>query len=217
MLTERAAAKVLAVEDDPGMREFYERFFDHRSGRDFEAKVVGDARDALALLRVEDVDIMILDWTLPGIAGDTLTRALRANVATRKMGILMVSGRRSGEEMVVALKAGVDDFLGKPIEENQLLTRLVSLDARRKAGTTDRPAEVEVPLTLLESNLLHLFLRQPNMPWLRTRLCRELWGQQAASWTQVLDAAVLSLKRKMGPDFGSRLKARGPDNFVLES
>lgn len=200
-------ASVLAVEDDPGMRQFYRQFFAHPGAWDFSATIVGDGIQALGVLRSKPVDIMILDWNLPGISGTSLAKALRENEKTRALGILIVSARKTGEDTLQALKAGADDYLSKPFDENVLMARLHGLAKRRELGLDIRPESLSVPLTVLERNILQAFLRRGEGTLTRRELCRELWGQEEQErWTMVVDAGLASLLRKLGPKWAARFQ-----------
>jgi len=227
--------RVLAVDDDEDMRRFYERFFLSLRGEGFTATVVPDGEQALGVLELEPVDVVVLDWSLPGISGASLAKALRANAKTRSVGILMVTGKSSPAETVIALESGADDHLGKPFDENVLLARLRSL-TRRRALTFDRHLKgtfpgleldydsgrlkVEgrpTPLTPKEMLLFKIFLRRPNMIHSRAYLWEAVWGHEAESRDHVIDVTISSLRRKLGPRWGGRLKVHKGEGYALEA
>ena len=126
--------RTLIVEDDPEMREFYVRFFDGLRDEGFKAVIVADAERALDVLQHEPMDLVLLDWNLPGISGETLLRALRAHPKMRSVGVLMVTGRSGPADEIQALDSGADDYLAKPFDESMLLAKLQSLSRRRELG-----------------------------------------------------------------------------------
>lgn len=123
--------RTLVVEDDPEMRAMYALFFERHRDEGYAAQIVEDGERALDILRHEPVDLLLLDWNLPGISGEVLLRAVRAHPKTRSIGVLMVTGRSSPSEEIHALDSGADDHLAKPFDERVLLARLRSLCRRR--------------------------------------------------------------------------------------
>lgn len=227
--------RILVVDDDAGLRKFYEGFFEEHRAEGFEAKIVPDGERALGVLEHEPVDIVVLDWGLPGISGPQLTKALRASAKTRAVGILMVTGKSSPHETVLALESGADDHLPKPFDEGVLLARLHSM-IRRRTLSDERHLEsafpgIELdydsgrlkvegrptPLTPKELFLLKIFLRRPNMIHSRAYLWEAAWGYEAEHWDHLLNATVSSLRRKLGLRWGARLKAHTGAGYALEA
>lgn len=229
-----ARQRTLVVEDDPGMREFYARFFAGLSAEGFDAVIVEDTPRALAVLRGEVVDLAVLDWNLPGISGERLLRAMREHPKTRSIGVLMVTGRTSPADEIQALDCGADDYLTKPFEEAALLARLRSLRRRRErsphrtlpsriAGLDfDHAAGVvrfgakSVLLTPREAGLLWIFLNRPNVRHSPEQLWENLWGYESARREQLIDASVASLKKKLGEEWGRRIRRLGGEGYVFE-
>lgn len=227
--------RALIVEDDPEMREIYVRFFERLRDEGFTAVVVEDGERALDILQHEPVDLVLLDWNLPGISGEVLLRALRAHPKTRSIGVLMVTGKCSPAEEIQALDSGADDYLAKPFDEDELLARLRSLSRRRelKIGrhqasrypglVFDPDADLvriegrRVNLTPKERGLLGILLRRPNILHTYADLWKALWGYESQSWEHLLVVTVSSLRSKLGTEWGARLKSRKGKGYVFES
>ena len=94
--------------------------------------IVADGERALAILEREPVDLLVLDWCLPGLSGETLLKAMRAHPQTRSVGVLIVTGKASLTDELTALDSGADDHLAKPFDEAVLQARLRSLARRRE-------------------------------------------------------------------------------------
>lgn len=226
--------RTLVVEDDPEMRAIYARFFSRLQDEGYTALVVEDGERALDILQHEPVDLMLLDWNLPGISGETLLRALRAHPKTRSIGVLMVTGKSSPAEEIQALDSGADDHLAKPFDEKVLLARLRSLRRRREFAIGRQQASgypgldfdldsalVRVDgrranLTPKESDLLGIFLHRPNMLHVHAYLWEALWGYESEHWEHLLNVTVSSLRRKLGEKWGSRLKCYKGRGYVFE-
>jgi DNA-binding response OmpR family regulator len=227
--------RVLVVEDDAEMRRSYRRFFDSPDAATFETEIVADGEQAIARLKEADWDLLVLDWGLPGISGTSLLRALRAQRRMRALGVLMVTGRGSVPETVAALDAGADDHLAKPFENRLLLARLKSLARRqdlwlseelerRLPGLTlDPEAESvlqdgrEVALRRKEFGLLSIFLRRPRVLHARRFLWDTVWGYESEGWEHVLDAAISSLRRKLGPRWGGLIRAHRGQGYSFDA
>ena len=170
--------RVLVVEDEASMREVYRAFFKKRLFPEFEAVIVPDAEQALGILEEQAMDIVVLDWGLPGISGAHLAKALRADSRTRALGILMVTAKTSLGDEIVALESGVDDHMAKPFDENVLQARLRSLSRRRERNFARSQTDLypgltadwnagritldgcPIHLTPKEIDLLQIFLHQ---------------------------------------------------------
>jgi DNA-binding response OmpR family regulator len=226
--------RVVVVEDDEDLRAAYRRFFEDVHPKEFAASIFGDGERALGVLQHEHVDILVLDWNLPGISGASMIKALRAHAKTRTLGILMVTGRSNPAETVTALEAGADDHLAKPFDWSVLLARLRSL-VRRRALTFDLhkakafpgldfdlEAErltvdgVPVRLTPKEMDLLKIFLMRPDMLHAHHYLWDAVWGYESDGWERTLTATLSSLRKKLGQNWGARLRAHSGKGYALE-
>jgi two-component system response regulator TctD len=125
-------AKVLVVEDDEVIADGISR---HLSSAGFSPVWVADGKQALARLRFEQPDVIVLDLMLPGVDGWSLIETAR----TEGIGtpIVVVSARGTEHDRVHALEIGADDYLVKPFSMKELVAR-VQAAARRGAA----PAEV---------------------------------------------------------------------------
>ena len=217
-----ARQRTLVVEDDPGTAE------------GFDAVIVGDTPQALAVLRGEPVDLAVLDWNLPGISGERLLRAIREHPKTRSIGVLMVTGRDSAADEVQALDSGADDYLAKPFDDAALLARLRGLRRRRErsieGGLPGRFAGLDfdqasgmvtigtksVRLSPTEAGLLWVFLNRPNVRHTREHLWNQLWGYESAQSGRLLDSAASSLRTKLGEAWGGRIRCLGDEGYVFD-
>ncbi|HEX5344906.1 MAG TPA: ATP-binding protein [Duganella sp.] len=121
----------------------------------FEVAVVGDGAQALAMVDVWQPDLVFMDWRMPALDGLSATRQIRANRDGPQPRIVMLTASAFAEEREEALNAGADEFMRKPVEQEQLYAVLEQqLDlqfVRRHHGA--RPA---APQPLAREDLLHL-------------------------------------------------------------
>src|ERR671939_1628046 len=114
------AATILVVEDDERMRAGLRRAFESEGHRVLAA---GDAAEALRELHREGCDLVVMDVELPGVSGLALCRLLRAQAATRRLPVIVVSSHDREEYKVEAFAAGADDYVVKGRTPRELLTR----------------------------------------------------------------------------------------------
>lgn len=229
-----ALKRTLVVEDDPEMREIYARLFEWLRPDGFMAIVVEDGERALDVLSKDPVDLVLLDWNLPGISGEAVLRAIRAHPKTRALGVLMVTGKCAPADEIRALDNGADDHLAKPFDERVLLARLKSLTRRRDLEigrrlesrypglSFDQDADLlhvdglRVHLTPKETGLLQIFLHRPNLLHTHEFLWDSLWGYEAERWEHLLIVTLSSLRRKLGAKWGPRLICHKGKGYAFE-
>lgn len=95
--------------------------------------VVADGASCLAMARAEPPDLILLDLLLPDMAGTEVLRRLRADPATRRVPVVMFSASHAVDARIEAFRAGADEFLIKPLDDQTLLARVRSLMRAREA------------------------------------------------------------------------------------
>src|SRR4051794_31117545 len=113
--------KVLIADDQANMRQLVRLTLesDH-----FEIIEAPDGEAALALARAEHPDLLFLDWTMPGLPGVDVCRALRDDPATADMRIVMLPARSQPADRAHAEAMGADDYITKPFSPIQLLEKV---------------------------------------------------------------------------------------------
>jgi two-component system OmpR family response regulator len=121
-----ALPHVLAVDDDPLIRELISDYLEQNA---FRVTAVGDGRAMQAVLAEEVVDLVVLDLKLQSEDGMVLARNLRDDSA---IPIIMLTGRREEADRVMGLELGADDYLTKPFSPRELLARIRTVLRRRR-------------------------------------------------------------------------------------
>jgi putative two-component system response regulator len=138
------SGKVLVVDDyEPNLRGLgllLER-------ADYSVLTATNGRDALDLVKCERPDLILLDVLMPGISGLDVCAELKRNPETRFTPVVMISGAQERQTRLAGLEAGADDFLNKPIDPEELQTRVRSL-MRLKRLTDDLESAESLFLTL---------------------------------------------------------------------
>ena len=122
------SAHILIVEDEPITRSQLESHFDTEG---FQVTAVEDARDVPALIQNKHIDLCLIDINLPGKDGLTLTRELRS---LSDIGIILVTGKGEQVDRIVGLESGADDYVTKPFDPRELLSRVRNLLRRINAN-----------------------------------------------------------------------------------
>jgi DNA-binding response OmpR family regulator len=114
-------AKVLIADDQPTMRQLVRLTLE--SGN-FEILEAHDGETALTLAREERPDLVFLDWTMPGLPGVDVCRALRDDPTTEGMRIVMLTARSQPTDRDHARDMGADDYITKPFSPIELLEKV---------------------------------------------------------------------------------------------
>ena len=122
--------QILIVEDDPAIRRGLKASLE---GEHFQVTEAADGEQGYQLARGKDIDLIILDWMLPGRNGDQICRDLRAEgIATP---IIMLTSKTGEMDKVLGLEVGADDYVTKPFSTRELLARIRAV-LRRQSGAT---------------------------------------------------------------------------------
>ncbi|ONI91693.1 DNA-binding response regulator [Saccharothrix sp. ALI-22-I] len=189
----------------------------------YAVEIAKDGEQALAVIRDNRPDGVILDVTMPVLDGLEACRRLRAE--GNLVPVLMLTARSDVTARVAGLDAGADDYLAKPFSLQELLARVRALLRRaRHEGGTSEPADLrfddltlnpatrevvragrDIRLTRTEFAILELFLRHPRQVLTRSALFEQVWGFDFGSSSNSLDVYLGYLRKKLESDGGRRL------------
>jgi two-component system OmpR family response regulator len=209
--------RILVVEDDPSAAEFVVNGLRQDS---YTVEHVASGPAALHMATSEAFDAIVLDRNLPGVDGLSVLKALRA--AQKTTPILILSALAHADERVVGLRAGADDYLGKPFSYSELQLRLDNLLKRSGAKTQElvlRCGDLELnlltrrvtraggTLDLLqrEFQILECLLRHKDKVVTRTMLLEQIWDYRFEPHTSLIDTHISRLRKKMDEGFGKPL------------
>ena len=143
------SSHIMVVDDDARLRGLLSRFLGERG---FRVTVAEDAATARALLKVTEPDLMVLDVTMQGENGLSLTTALRNE--GKQTPILLLTARGAPDDRIEGFEAGADDYLPKPFDPRELELRLRALLRRTApAERTPLPLGGKLRLGSLEFDL----------------------------------------------------------------
>jgi two-component system chemotaxis response regulator CheY len=114
--------KILAVDDSPTMRRIIVNTL-KRAGYD-DVTEAADGKDALAKMQIDKFNFVITDWNMPNMDGLTFVNKLRGDPDTKTLPILMVTTRSVKDDIVSALKAGVNNYVVKPFTPDTIKEKI---------------------------------------------------------------------------------------------
>ncbi len=211
------SATVLVVDDERDMLDSL-AFRLEREG--YRVLTAISAGEALAVASRSPPDLVVLDWMLPDQPGTEVCRALRADEATRRVPVIILSARGDEIDRVVAFELGADDYVTKPFSVRELLLRIRALLRRRMGEIAPPPAgreaqfahlrvdhdahqvwvdEARVDLTALEFRLLSTLIERRGRVQTREVLLADVWSADAELTTRTVDTHVQRLRKKLGP------------------
>ncbi len=203
--------RILIVDDDPGIIKLLRASFREM---DYDILVATDGTEALQMIKKETPDIIITGMTLPKIDGIELCRQLRQWSQTP---VIMLSGDDSTEQKVKCLDLGVDDYIIKPFNLEELIARVRALLRRIQAIHYTPPQPVftagdlevnfsercvtlagdEVKCTPTEYNMLKELILNVGKVLTHTQLLKSLWGQEYNGEIEYLRVFVNRLRGKI--------------------
>jgi DNA-binding response OmpR family regulator len=119
-------ARVLITDDNQQNAELLEA---HLDGSGFDTRIAVNGDETLAAAHEFAPDVILLDVMMPKMSGFEVCKRLRADPATRNIGVLMVTALDQPTDVERAVDAGTDDFITKPINKTELLLRVRALAA----------------------------------------------------------------------------------------
>jgi len=155
-------------------------------------------------------DLIISDIMMPGVDGYEFASSVRDT--NEDIPMLFMTARDDFESKRKGFKAGIDDYLVKPVDLDELLLRMEALLRRAKIATAkkleigslvldaeEHTAYVdggEINLTVREFDIIYKLLSYPKKTFTRTQLMDEFWDSQTASGTRVVDVYMTKLRDK---------------------
>ncbi|MCA1856097.1 heavy metal response regulator transcription factor [Massilia oculi] len=209
---------ILVIEDEPKTGDYLQRGL-AESG--FAVRLARNGRDGLAIVREDEIELVVLDVMLPRMDGWQVLDALRADPDTEQLPVLFLTARDEVEDRVRGLELGADDYLVKPFAFVELVARIRTLLRRGPVREEEliRIADLEIDvlrrrvrrggatiaLTAQEFALLHLLARRQGQVLSRALIASQVWDMNFDSDTNVIDAAVRRLRRKIDDPYTLKL------------
>jgi len=205
------AAKILIIEDEIAVREMLTFALKNNGFETFEA---GNSEEALNIVSKNNINLVLLDWMLPGKAGVDIARSLRSSINTKELPIIMLTAKSEELDKIMGLESGADDYITKPFSTKELIARIKAL-LRRSAPQANmevvtfgsinlnpmthkvKDGDKNIILGPTEFNLLHFFMTHPERVYSRTQLLDFVWGANVYVEERTVDVHILRLRKSL--------------------
>ncbi|TKG90181.1 response regulator transcription factor [Puteibacter caeruleilacunae] len=208
--------KLLLVEDDPNLGLLLEDFL---SSNDFNVKLFQDGQSALDAFACDSFDFCILDIMLPDIDGFTIAKSIKAE--DPKMPIIFLTARSMKHDKITGFNLGVDDYITKPFDEDELLCRINAILNRIKLESIEEPKKMTFNigaylfdyanqqlslnessrrLTYKENEVLYMLCQNIDNITKRDDILNKIWGESDYFTGRSLDVFIAKLRKYLAND-----------------
>lgn len=213
---------ILAVDDEEHILELLAYNLERDGYKVLKAE---SGEHALEILAAEKVDIVLLDWMLPGMDGIEVLRRIRADKSNNRLPVIFLTAKSDEISKVVGLEVGSDDYLVKPFGIHELLARIKAV--LRRTENVVKAVEIEdereekliidsmeinrsrrtvtfegnpIELSFKEFELLYLLAKNRGIVFTRDNLLEKVWGYDYIGETRTVDVHVSNLRKKIEKD-----------------
>lgn len=201
--------KVLIIEDDEKVGSFLSRGL---KAEGYLTLLLTDGLNAVETVKQFEPAVIVLDRMLPNLDGLVICQQLRSQKVNAR--ILILSALSEVDERIKGLRAGADDYLGKPFHFEELLARIEALAKRsmdiehkRQLQVADlvldldtmrvQRAGVDLTLTAKELGILELLMSNSGKVYSRERILTNVWGLNEDPLTNIVDVYLARLRKKI--------------------
>ncbi|HEY9772677.1 MAG TPA: response regulator transcription factor [Planktothrix sp.] len=200
--------KILLVEDEKDLALSVRQYLESEN---ISVEVANDGVEGYEFLRQGLYDVAVLDWDLPGLTGIEILQRHRAAQGTTP--ILMLTGKHLIDQKEAGFEAGADDYLTKPFNMRELLSRIKALSRRSSTSLnmTLKVGNIEMdsaahqvykagkPVHLLPKDfaLLELLMRHPGEVFSSEAIVQRVWSFDADVTDSAVRTSVLRLRKKL--------------------
>ena len=212
---------ILVVDDDKNTRMYFEAVLKNNG---YTVTVAENGEDALNAMDKEHIDLVVLDIMMPNMDGYEFTETLRQS--DNNLPILMVSAKQLPQDRKKGFMVGTDDYMAKPVDEEEMLLRIKAL-LRRAKIVNERQIKVgdvtldydsmtvargneKQELPQKEFQLLYKLLSYPDKIFTRIELMDEIWGVESDTGWETVTVHIGRLRKRFEgwPEF-SIVSVRG--------
>ncbi len=198
---------ILVIDDDKNIRLLFKAILESEG---FSVTTATNGENALAILDKTHVDLVIVDIMMPNMDGYEFTKRVR--LSYKELPILMVSAKQLPEDRKKGFVLGIDDFMVKPIDNEELVLRVKALFRRAKIASESKLTVGKVILdanafTVTKNNetvelpqkeflLLFKLLSYPDKIFTRIQLMDEIWGMDCDTGWETLTVHINRLRKR---------------------
>lgn len=220
--------KILLVEDEEGVASFVKTELELEG---YQVIWAQDGKEALELFKNKDSTLILLDWMLPVYDGITVLRRIRKQ---SDIPIIMLTAKNSASDITSALDQGLDDYITKPFDIEELFARIRVILRRLRRENKHKNTETtsftcgplkvdlvkhkfycndeKIYLTPKEFALIVELMRDPETVKSRDELLNAVWGYDFVGQTNTVDVYIRNIRNKLGTPYKNIIKTvRGLD------
>lgn len=225
---QNAKPKILIVDDEPEIRDIIREVLEEH----FEVIEAKDGKQAVDLAQRSIPDIILMDVMMPEMDGIAATESIRSMVTTRHIPILMLTAANTKDYRIRAFGYGVDQFVGKPFDFEELVSRVLSVYKRSRQinnpGTKEvrflnlelnldakevRLDSARIELSPVEFDIVKLLVLNRETLVSRSQIIEEVWKSKEAP-ERVMDAHIVSIRKKLAA-FSGAIKTIYGSGYIL--
>ena len=225
--------RILLAEDDVNLGFLLVDFLESNG---FEVKLYRDGQSALQGFTRSGADFCLIDIMLPGMDGFTLTARIKE--LDRKIPVIILSARSLKEDKINGFRLGVDDYITKPFDEEELLYRIRAVLGRTTRSETESPDEAEIinigrfvfdpknlsliqggnaqRMTIKETRILSKLASSVNNIVTREEIMIDVWGESDYYTGRSLDVFISKLRGYLKSDPSVRIVTIPTLGYKLE-
>lgn len=200
---------ILIVEDDPQISNMIQFAMESK----YRITSVIDIEAALNVLSKIEINLILLDWMLPGLTGIELMRRIKRTKNSKKIPIIMLTAKSEESDKLKGFANGADDFITKPFSIYELEARIKAVLRRTRATDTEPkfssfrllPEEKkvivhgeEIKVTKNEFNILKYLYDNKNRVCTREQIIESYWDNNDVT-ERTIDVNIRRIRKKLGP------------------
>ncbi len=207
---------ILLVEDEAKLAQFIELELKYEG---YDVTVLNDGLSGLSAARDSHLDLILIDWMLPGISGLDICKRLRQTGT--KIPIILLTAKDDISDRVAGLDAGADDYIVKPFNLEELLARVRANLRRNQEDNSDLLQFLDlslnrssrkvlrgsrsIELTAKEFDLLEYLMSHPQQVLSRDQILERVWGYDFVGDSNIIEVYVRYLRLKLEAEQEKRL------------
>lgn len=200
-------ANVLVVEDEVKIADLVQKYLQSAG---YTTAWLANGSEVIPWMMQQSVDLILLDWMLPGKDGIEVCKAIRQ---ISDLPIIMLTAKVEEIDRLLGLELGVDDYICKPFSPREVVARVKTVLRRCQPAPSSNTrydglmldqqrmlavfSGREVGLTLVEFNLLSLLYKQPSRVFTRDQLMNHIYQDYRVVSERTIDSHIKKLRKKM--------------------
>ena len=205
---------ILIVDDESAIRDMVRIAFEIEEFVVFDASNV---HQASKILEESKIDLILLDWMMPGITGIDFAARLRKQTSRNQPGIIMLTAKDNEDDMIRSLDVGADDYVTKPFSIRELVSRtravIRRLSVDKSSGKIINAGKIEideqqyrvkidgieVDFSPTEFKLLHFLASNQDRVYARDQLLDNVWGENIYIDDRTVDVHIRRVRKVLEP------------------